>query len=67
MSKRTRWIVPLALLFTAIGGLPRRALASCTTSYMWCLNDSYDTRGMLRFLADVECLAEYIGCVRRKL
>ncbi|HEX7049694.1 MAG TPA: hypothetical protein VF188_05730 [Longimicrobiales bacterium] len=65
---RRHWMIPMVLLTLAAGGVPARAeAASCTDGYQKCLNDSYDTSGFTRVLADVECLAEYVGCVRRKV
>jgi hypothetical protein len=40
---------------------------SCTEGYIKCLNDTADTSGFLRLMADVECFAAYVGCVRRTL
>ncbi len=68
MSKRIRWIMPLALLIAAGAGLPGQARAAiCVDGYNKCLNDTWDTSGWQRLLADVECFAEYVGCVRRKV
>lgn len=66
MSKRFRWIVPLALLAALGAGVPGQArAATCVDGYNKCLNDTYDTSGWTRILADVECFAGYLGCVRR--
>lgn len=68
MSKGMRWIMPLVLLIAGTAVVPAPAsAASCTEGYMRCLNDSYDTSGLLRVMADMECLFEYVGCVRRKV
>jgi hypothetical protein len=68
MMNRIRWIMPLALLAVIGFGAPEKAhAASCTDRYMSCLNDSWHTSGFARMLADVECAAEYVGCVRRKV
>lgn len=62
---RFRWILPALVLATAGAALPARADASCTGDYERCLNDSWETSGFARVLADVECLAGYAGCLRR--
>lgn len=67
MTDRIRWILPLAMMVAFGVGAPEKAeAASCTRGYEMCLNDTWDTRGFARALADVECFAEYVGCVRRK-
>lgn len=43
------------------------AAANCTENYNKCLNDSWYYEGVTQTLADIECFAEYAGCVRRKL
>jgi hypothetical protein len=40
---------------------------SCTQGYEQCLNDTWDTSGFTRLMADIECFAAYVGCVRRTL
>jgi hypothetical protein len=62
----------LILMFTIAVGLvayaPAPATAQdCTAGYEKCLNDTYDTSGATRLLADIECFAAYIGCVRGTL
>jgi hypothetical protein len=62
----------LILMFTIAVGLvayaPAPAAAQdCTASYEKCLNDTWDTSGATRLLADIECFAAYIGCVRGTL
>lgn len=59
-------ILAAAVGTVAIGASPASA-ASCTEQYQKCLNDSWDTEGATRLLADVECAAEYTGCVANKL
>lgn len=68
MMDRIRWILPLALLVAFGAGAPDKAEASgCTRGYQQCLNDTWDTSGFTRVLADAECFADYVGCVRRKV
>lgn len=43
------------------------AAQSCTEGYEQCLNDTHDTEGLVQLLADVECFAAYVGCVRKTL
>jgi hypothetical protein len=39
--------------------------ATCVDVYYKCLNDTWDTSGITRYLADLECAARYVGCVRK--
>lgn len=43
------------------------AAADCTRQYTKCLNDTWDLKGALQVMADVECFAEYTGCVRKTI
>ncbi|HEX6064827.1 MAG TPA: hypothetical protein VFZ04_11435 [Longimicrobiales bacterium] len=50
--------------------VPRGAFAleaSCTETYAACLNVSGQLREPFRSIGDLECGAEYTGCVARKL
>ena len=51
--------------------VPRGAFAleaaSCTDTYAACLNVAGQMREPYRSIADLECGAEYTGCVARKL
>jgi hypothetical protein len=68
MPKGARWIMALTLLLGGMVGVPTEARATdCTKGFERCLNDTWDRTGLLRLMADIECTAEYIGCVRRKL
>lgn len=52
----------------AVTFVPQQATAqTCTRSYQKCLNDTWDTEGATRLLADVECAAVYAGCVRKTI
>jgi hypothetical protein len=55
-------------IFIAIAGLaiatPAANAATCVQIYEKCLNDTWDTSGFARILADLECAAKYAGCVR---
>ena len=68
MLNRIRWTLPAAFFFAVGAGLPSVASAApCTDGYMKCLNDTHDTSGFLRAMADVECFARYTGCVARAI
>lgn len=59
-------IAVLAMVVAAVAFAPRPASAQqarCTDGYVQCLNDSYQLKGALRLLADIECFADYVGCV----
>lgn len=58
----------LMLMFTIVAGAalltPQEVeAADCTRQYSQCLNDSYDTSGLLRHLADLECGVRYAACL----
>ena len=59
----------LILILSAAAGLavltPDAAAASCAGDYVRCLNDSYDYPEPFQTMADVECAAKYVGCLRR--
>lgn len=70
MSKGARWIMALALVLGGVTVVPEPAQArgaECTRAFERCLNDTWDTKGITRLLADIECTAEYLGCVRNKI
>ena len=53
------------LMMTLAAGTPAAAsAATCVQIYQTCLNDTYDTSGITRILADLECAAKYVGCIR---
>lgn len=59
-------IAVLAMVVATVAFAPPQAAAqeaNCTDDYVKCLNDSYQLTGALRLLADVECFADYVGCV----
>lgn len=61
----TKLIAVLTMVVATVASAPRpaAAAASCTDGYVKCLNDSYQMKGALRLLADIECFADYVGCV----
>lgn len=63
-------IAVLTLVVAAAALAPRPAAAQeadCTRNYAQCLNDSYDLPGFLQKMADIECFAEYLGCVSKDI
>ena len=40
------------------------AAKTCVETYEQCLNDTWDTSGLTRYLANLECAARYAGCLR---
>ncbi|MEJ2504047.1 MAG: hypothetical protein P8177_12185 [Gemmatimonadota bacterium] len=64
----TKLILMLAIAGSAVAFVPQpAAAAACTDGYVKCLNDSYYLTGVLQKMSDVDCFAEYVGCVRRSL
>lgn len=66
MTKQFRWTILTALLIAVGATLPSQAAAntSCTDNYSRCLNDSYDTSGFGRMMADLECGARWARCIK---
>ena len=60
-------VMTLAVAAGALTFAPGQAAASdCTQQYVKCLNDTWYYSGFLQEMADLECSAEYAGCVARK-
>lgn len=59
-------IMAAALGAVTIGASPVSA-SDCTRQFEKCLNDTWDLEGTAQTLANIECSAEYTGCVARKL
>lgn len=54
----------LTLAATAASFTPRAAAAQeCTNGYTRCLNDTHETEGFIRVMADIECFSKYLKCV----
>lgn len=57
-------VLTLAMATVAMAPDPAAAVdARCTTGYVSCLNDTHNLSGWLQRMADIECFAEYSGCV----
>lgn len=64
----TKLIVLAAMAAGAAVFVPQPVAAqSCTEGYEKCLNDTAHTSGFTQVMADIECFAAYVGCVRRLL
>lgn len=61
-------VLTLAVATVALAPRPMAAQeANCTEDYVSCLNDSYQLSGWLQTLADLECFADYTGCVTQEI
>lgn len=59
------WALALALVAFAPKGV---SAASCTSSYLTCLNDAYAfDGGVAGTMGDIECGAGWVGCTVSKL
>lgn len=64
----TKLMIMLAMAASAVTFVPQPvAAADCTDQYVKCLNDTHDLTGWVQVMADVECFAEYTGCVASKV
>ena len=61
--KKTVMVMALAAMAAAFVPAPASAQDVCTNGYVKCLNDSWDKRGALKTLADIECFSKYLRCV----
>ena len=63
----TKLVMTLVLAASAAGFSAGPASASdCTEGYVKCLNDTWYYDGVLQDMADLECSAQYAGCVAKK-
>lgn len=63
-----RIILGLAFVLGLVAFAPQPAAAEdCALSYARCLSDTWYLTGLLRMLADIECGADYVGCIRGKV
>lgn len=68
MSNVIRKTIPMAVALALSLGAPGIASAQeCVDQYMKCLNDTHDKKGVLQVMADVECFAKYVGCLKRQI
>jgi hypothetical protein len=58
-------ILSLAVAFSLVS--PRDAAASCTEDYVSCIAEAGLLEEPFRTMQDVECAAEWAGCVTKKL
>ena len=59
--KKTMMMLALAAMAASFAPVPVSAQA-CTDGYVRCLNDSWDKRGALKTMADIECFSKYLRC-----
>ena len=64
---KTTLLLGLLLVSTALVPAAASAAKSCQELYYQCLNDSWDTRGLERIAADLECAIRYAGCIKKIL
>jgi hypothetical protein len=57
---KTTLVLAVLLFTTASAG----AAKTCLDAYYQCLNDSWETTGLERTLADLECGLRYYGCMK---
>ncbi len=63
----TKLMITLTVGVSALAFAPQEAAATdCTDGYHQCLNDTWHYTGISQTMADMECFAEYVGCVGRK-
>jgi hypothetical protein len=61
----TKLILMAAIVAGATVFVPQPVAAQdCTREYQTCLNDTSDTTGFTRWLADIECFARYTACIK---
>ena len=64
--KFTRIVFAMVLMAVALPAVASAALP-CLDTYQKCLNDSWNTSGFERYMANLECGTNYIGCIRKTL
>lgn len=64
----TKLMITLMVGASGLAFAPQEAAASdCTDGYYGCLNDTWHYTGVAQTMADIECFAEYVGCVGSKV
>jgi hypothetical protein len=61
---RTRILLAALLVTTLLAPSTASAAKTCVQIFEECLNDTWNTSGISRVLADLECAARYAGCLR---
>ena len=64
---RTKMMIFAITAVSAVSPSMASAAKTCVEVYQQCLNDTYNTSGITRYLADIECAARYAGCLRQVL
>jgi hypothetical protein len=63
-SMRTKLMLFAFVVMSAITPSWASAAKTCVDVYEQCLNDTWDSSGLTRALANLECAARYAGCLR---
>ena len=63
MRKTMLMVLTLAAGAASLAPMPVTAQA-CTDGYLKCLNDTHETKKFVRMMADIECFADYLKCIR---
>ncbi len=61
---RTKLMLFCLIAATAVTPTLASAAKTCVDVYEQCLNDTWNTSGLTRYLANLECAARYAGCLR---
>jgi hypothetical protein len=64
MNMRTKLMILAVVAATSATPSIASAARTCVATYEQCLNDTWDTSGLTRYLANLECAARYAGCLR---
>lgn len=60
----------LTFAMTTVALAPRSVTAQeagCTNNYTKCMNDSWESTGLIQVMADIECFGDYVTCIRKKV
>ena len=64
---RTTVMLIAIIAFSTAAPAIASAATSCADAYDKCLNDTWNTSGFSRILADAECGIRYYSCIRKAL
>ena len=64
---RTTAMLIALIAISAAAPAIARAATTCADAYDKCLNDTWNTSGFTRILADAECGIKYYSCIRKSL